>query len=296
MSINNEQALQVLEGAYDLHVHPNPDTKIRGFDDNELLKQLDYFKMAGAVIKLQNGETYGRAYLANRYLNAQATLYGSLVLCNAIGGLNPYAVEVAAKMGIKMLWFPTRDAAFDQTFKPAEKRTKGLYILDEYGNLKPEVYDILDIIQANNIAVSTGHLSLPEILMLCKESRRRQIPTIMTHPEYACSYVPLTQQIEMARLGVLIEKLWVMVLESYPASMIPAQVPPGYPIPIAKMADGIRQIGIENIILGTDAAEPERDSSPMGMYHFTEMLLKQGFSISELKIMACQSAIKVLAL
>ena len=313
----NEQALQALAGCYDLHVHPNPDNKPRAFDDYELLQELDHFNMGGAVIKLQYGDTIGRGYLANKYFNCKAKLYDSMVLCNALGGLNPVGVEEAAKMGVKMVWFPTRNAMFDQCFNPPDMRTKGLYILNEYGDLKPEVYEILEVVRANNMTVSTGHMSIKEILKLCREARKMNVQIIMTHPEYCRSYVPLEQQIEMAKLGVIIEKLWLMVSESFDGNeaflqhllayeqkniaradkeMMKHLPPTWQPIPMAQMADEIRQIGVENILLGTDSGEPGGDWCGVGMYKFCDVLLKHHFTIEEIQKMGRHNAMKALHL
>ena len=86
------EARELLEGAYDLHVHTNPSHFKRSQDDFELARTLDRYHMAGAVIKVHYGATQSRAILTNAHSGAQAKLYGAVTLDWPVGGLNPYAV------------------------------------------------------------------------------------------------------------------------------------------------------------------------------------------------------------
>ena len=300
-SYSDERVLNILEGSYDLHVHPNPDTKVRAFDDYELLKDLDFLNMAGAVIKLQQGSTCGRAWIANKYSGAKARLYGSICMNHGVGGLNPVALEVAVEMGVKMVWMPTRSSAFDQTFNEESKRVEGLYILNEKGKLKKEVYAIMSIIKENDLIMSTGHLSLEETVALCKEARKMDIKTIMTHPEYERSYVPLDIQCEMAKLGVYIEKLWLMVIEINSKTQKPW-------ISVEGMAESMKRIGADHVIMGSDGGpigylKAREHRGPFGYptarensYGFVETMLHQGISEQDLKIMMCRNNKELLGL
>ena len=67
------------------------------------------------VIKTHQGTTMDRAYLCNRYNkivhgDKDFTMFGSITLNHPVGGLNPAALEVALKLGAKVVWLPTQHA------------------------------------------------------------------------------------------------------------------------------------------------------------------------------------------
>jgi hypothetical protein len=79
-------------------------------------------------------------------------LFGTVVLNYSIGGLNPFAVEVGAKIGCKVLFAPTWNALHHASGRRggAEGRTPvglrgrpGIAIIDERGQLLPEMHEIL---------------------------------------------------------------------------------------------------------------------------------------------------------
>lgn len=290
----NEKVLRILEGGYDLHVHSSPDVVTRGSDDWELAHELDQFMMAGAVIKAHNGSTAGRAWLVNKHAGCKAMLYDSIVMCNAVGGLNPKAVEKANETGggIKVVWMPTFDSAHHQSFNPAEKRGPGLYILNEYDELKPVIYEIMELIKANNLIMSTGHVSEKEAVILCTEARKMGVKTFLGHPEFSRSKVSLDTQIELAKRGVLIEKLAINIRDLHADG---GGGEYNYRLMMAEMADRIRKIGPEYCLMGSDSSHPTFHNSPVAMYRMVEGLLKYGMQEKELKLMACQNAAALLA-
>lgn len=128
--------------------------------------------MKGFGIKSHQLPTAGRAALVREAVPACHAI-GTITLNNAVGGLNPMAVEMAARMGAKIVWFPTIDSLNQETFlqrthaeapygATADNKTlqrKRLTILDEKGALKPEVFAIMDVIKAHDMVMATGHIS-----------------------------------------------------------------------------------------------------------------------------------------
>src|SRR5207237_928779 len=67
-------------------------------------------RMAGLVLKSHYTCTSDRATLVNKlYPGIQA--FGAIALNNSVGGLNPLAVDIAGRLGCKVVWFPTVDSA-----------------------------------------------------------------------------------------------------------------------------------------------------------------------------------------
>lgn len=185
---NIEIANELLRGAYDLHTHSAPSLLPRAQDDFELLKEADMAGMAGVMIKNHYEPTGSRARLANLHAGAVHTkAYGGIVLNETVGGLNPYAIESAVKMGAAFVWMPTRDAAYCIEQGPQERSlfiTKGIRILDSGGHLKQSVLEVLDLARALGVSVGTGHLSPEEAVRLCGIGVRMGVTMVLTHPEW----------------------------------------------------------------------------------------------------------------
>ena len=208
------RSLELIKGTWDLHIHPNPSHFPRKFDDFDVIHEMDEVGMAGGIIKTHYEPTVGRAIMANKYAGGKAKLYGTVALNLTVGGINPYAAESAFNMGAKMIWMPTRDTA--RHLEKGEQtgdffRREGMTIYDKDGKVKKEVYEVLEVVKAYDGAISSGHLSPQETIDFCKISRSMGVRTVLTHPDWDRTIVPLEIQIEMAKLGVYIEKLWAMI-------------------------------------------------------------------------------------
>lgn len=290
----DEQTLEAIHGGYDLHVHCAPDFFPRGFDDVELVKEMDRLGMSGAVLKSHHTQTATRAWLVNKYAGTWAKLYGAFVINTYTGGLSPEAVEVAIGLGIKFLWFPTKTAKNEQMFFPEEKRKPYIYILDEQGALLPEVHDILDLAKANEIVVGTGHMSTEESVALCKETRHLGITTVLTHPESPRIKHPMAVQKMLADLGVYIEEEWIIndeckPLKAYDVAALRPDEELNFNMNVTKAAQYIRELGVEHCYLSSDAALPDYPTSPASIYGFAKALIHEhGFTVDEVKTLTCR--------
>ena len=100
-----------MKGVCDMHVHTNPDLRLRAYDDFELADAAIRVGARAIVIKTHLGFTVNRAYLTNQYVkrvygeNTGFTMYGGVVMNKVIGGINPEAVEKGLKLGQKRSGF-----------------------------------------------------------------------------------------------------------------------------------------------------------------------------------------------
>ena len=104
-----------LKGVCDMHVHSNPDLRLRAYNDFELADAAVRVGARAIVIKSHQGFTANRAYLTNEYVKrvhgeTNFTMFGSVTLNKVVGGVNPSAVETALKLGAKVVWLPTQSA------------------------------------------------------------------------------------------------------------------------------------------------------------------------------------------
>ena len=103
---------ELIKGAYDLHVHSAPDVLPRKMDDIEMAGRIRESGMAGYAIKSHYFCTSERAELINK-LYPDCDAVGTITLNSSTGGINPTAVEMAARSGAKLVWFPTCDSAHE---------------------------------------------------------------------------------------------------------------------------------------------------------------------------------------
>lgn len=272
------KARELLQGGYDLHVHTAPSHVERSLNDFELLELAEQYEMSGVLFKSHYEPTGARAILANnQHIGFNVTAYGSVVLNHPVGGLNPYAVESALKMGASYVWMPTRDSYHCLLYgdMPGDFFIRtGIKITNEHGKLCEEVYDIFDVVKKYNACLGTGHLSLQESVLLCREGRERGVRMVLTHPEWYRTVVPLSTQVELAQQGIYIEKNWINVCEGDCTGEY--------------IASTIRSLGTTHTYISTDRGQALAESPIEGMIKFIETLLKYGITESQVKDMVVQ--------
>lgn len=260
---------QFLKGAYDLHVHTSPDIVPRKCSDLELAGRLITAGMKGGAIKCHYNDTAARAKLLNE-LYPQLNMVGGITLNNAAGGLNPDAVRCSAKIGGKMLWFPTMDALAYQTCRnPAGvDAARLLSVLNDAGRLLPAAQDILDIAAEYHLITGTGHLSPREGLVLVSEGKRHGVQIVLTHADNPANQYSLEQMKAAVKLGAIIEFCYFTVYYQRTS--------------IETIADYIQQLGSGHIILTTDFGQPASPYSDEGLASFAAQLMLCGITSAQI--------------
>jgi hypothetical protein len=263
----------LLEGAYEFHVHSSPSIFKRKQTDWELLEDAKVAKMGGFVLKSHESSTVERAFLLNDK-EPSVSVFGGIVLNQHVGGLNPYAVETALKMGGKVVWFPTLSAGqHQQYFKSKNTKlfngnplsTESTVSIEEEGHLKDEVEDIFRLIKDYDAVLATGHLSLKEqhsIVRAAKDAGVEKI--IIQHADMGISKIPLEDQQYFASQGCMIEKCFLACSSDF------------HDLTVEEMAKTIEVIGHESCILVTDYGQPHHEAPVYAMNRFVEELLSHG--------------------
>jgi hypothetical protein len=284
----------ILKGAWDLHVHSDPDVIKRKVTDNEMMKRLAQRRMKGYAIKSHISMSTGRARLMNE-LYPDVTAVGSITLNNAVGGINPYAVELAVRDGAKIVWLPTMDsvnesshiartiasnagklpffAKFKIEMEQEGRLIEPISILND-GILNDKMMDILDIVVQNNIALATGHISVEETFVLAKECNRRGFKKlIITHPNFPSTTFTKEQQKELADMGAYMEHCFT--------------TPYTNKITWERVYDEIHYVGSNRCLLSTDLGQPTYVYPDEGMHMFAANLIENGFDQAEVRYMIC---------
>jgi hypothetical protein len=286
--------MNLLQGAIDIHVHSSPSIFPRSVDDFELAEEAKKAGMRAIVLKAHEESTVSRAALVQKIVTG-IEVYGSLVLNEYVGGLNPYAVDLAVQQGAKIIWMPTGSAKHHIDYYGGKSdykeqkstirllQQKGITIFAEDGSVLPVVYDIIDLIKDSDTVLATGHLSPKETKVLVELAVERGLTRILVaHPDLKINKMDLALQCELARMGAYLEKSMLTLMPSWKS------------IQPEEMIAGIRKIGIERCILQTDFGQINHPTPTKGYLEFVTTLFEQGVTEKEIRMMACDNPAELL--
>jgi len=268
-----------------------PDLLPRKTTDLHLARRFLALGLKGFVLKSHYVPTGERAAVI-RQVVPEVEAIGAVVLNHSVGGLNPLAVEVAARSGARFVWLPTVDAANELreiSRLPSESRPQwarlqdelrgaGLLpppieVLDASGRVKPEVRAICRVVAKHDMVLATGHLSREEILKVVEVALEEGVrKLVITHPDYPTQDLPLADQKFLAAQGVYLERC---LAPSWTGK-----------VPWDKLLAAIRTVGVEQSFLSTDLGQPKNPPVEDGLALFADRLREAGFSEEETRHMA----------
>ena len=278
-----------LAGAYDLHVHVDPDVVGRIVDDVTLAERFAARGLAGFALKSHYTSTAERARVVNRAV-PEARVIGTITLNAAVGGLNPLAVEIAAREGARIVWLPTVDAvneagARDREYAhppmwvriQRELREIGLEpppvpVVDGDGAPLPALLDVIGVVARHQLVLATGHLGRDEIFAVVDAALARGVrDVVVTHPEFPAQDLSIEDQVALAGRGALLERCFTTAHTGK--------------CTWEHLAAGIRATGVECNLLSTDLGQPANPPVEDGLPLFAQRLLEQGISEEEIRTM-----------
>lgn len=292
---------ELIRGAYDLHVHSAPDVLPRKVDDLEMAQRIIASGMAGYAMKSHYFCTAERATLSKK-LYPGCDSIGTITLNGSVGGINPMAVEMAARAGARLLWMPTCDGAYEQahtfTGDPNKKlpfwanivmamKEEGISappisIVDRDGQLTEETHKVLDVIAKYGMILTTGHLSHEETFALVKSAAEEHNVKniIITHVDFPTTYYTIEQQKQLADYGAYMEHCYT----TYATKKVDYTV----------TLDMIRAMGPDHVVLATDLGQPTNIFPDEGMLSFATSLYNDGFTAEQVRQMTVYNARKLL--
>jgi len=282
----NRDDLELMQGAIDLHIHSAPSHFPRLVDHMEAAEGARKMGMRAVVLKCHHGYTSDRIYFVRKLISG-IDVYGGVVLNNAVGGINPFAVEAAIHYGAKIVWFPTLSAKnhldqmggpeFGSSMQQKIKRKmteKPISVLDDKEHLIPEVYDVIDLIAEHDLILATGHLSIPESRLVIKAAKKRRVKRLyVNHPEYIINGT-IEEQKELADMGAFIEHLAIFQYPMWPTKA-----------GIDGILEMIKAVGPERTVLATDLGQVHNPPPWEGLRMFLRVLLEKGIPKEHLKKM-----------
>jgi hypothetical protein len=285
-----------LEGAADLHCHYGPDFIFPTHNMEPSVTAIQAAKeaaeagFAAIVLKSHDFPTAALAYTLNQVVPGVRT-FGGITLDHQVGGLNPWAVAHALRLGAKIVWLPTVASHQDYLHGLGPRLGYpgiGIRTTDDSGKLLPVVMEILDLIAQHDAIIATGHITADENYAVAKEFARRG-RVIVTHAGEPAAGPHLTkaQCAELASLGAFIE---LTAQECVPHLGYP-------PCPVKEVAQRVDAIGPRQVVLSTDYGYSKELPHPaQGMRDYIDGLWEVGVSEANLKVMAADNAARLLGL
>ena len=287
----SSRARELLRGAYDTHMHISPDVVERRIDDLSLARKFAELGMAGFVLKSHYGSTAERASVVRAAVPG-VDVRGAIALNRAVGGINPLAVEIAAREGARTVWLPTVDSvneSHEREAPPGAKvpvwvklqldlREQGIEIdpvavVDDDGNVLPVLLEVLGMIARHDMLLATGHLSRDEIFAVVDAAVDAGVKDIVvTHPEFPSQDLSTEDQIALADKGALLERCFT--------------TPHTGKVSWERWIANIRAAGPENSVLSTDLGQVFNPPVEDGMALMVDRLLEAGFGAEEIYVMA----------
>jgi hypothetical protein len=217
---------------------------------------------------------------------------GAVALNRAVGGINPLAVEIAAREGARTVWLPTVDSVNESHEREAppgakvpvwvklqlELREQGIElppvpVIDGGGAVLPEVREVLAMIARHGMLLATGHLSRDEIFAVVDAALEEGVADIViTHPEFPSQNLAVDDQRALAERGALLERCFT--------------TPHTDKVTWERWLENIRACGPENSVLSTDLGQVFNPPVEDGMALMVDRLLGAGFEEEEVYVMA----------
>ncbi|MCQ1780431.1 DUF6282 family protein [Neorhizobium galegae] len=293
--VDDELASTLLRGAVDLHVHSGPSTMPRKLDHMEAAEEAAAAGMRGLLFKDHHYSVAPVIPMMERLLGDRGlSMFSGLVLNNSTGGLNPFVVDAQLKMGAKLIWMPTAQAA--NHIRSAHRKTRlasnvqlrhspALTPVDAYGNILDEVKQILDMIAEFDVILSSGHLHVWEIWKLFDEARARGVKRLLVnHPMYGLHFTPDDVR-ELAQLGAVIEQSAGLYVDSRFNTYTPEE-----------FKEHIMAAGVEHSSIGSDLGQIDNPTPVEGMRQAIKLCLALGFSETDVRTMVADNPAKLVGL
>ncbi|MCF8476111.1 MAG: hypothetical protein K9G60_03715 [Pseudolabrys sp.] len=244
---------KLLVGAIDLHCHSGPAAMPRILDHHDAMMDCAAAGFRALVYKDHFYPGMAHAILLEKlFPNTGVRLFSGIALNNAVGGINPHAVDHAARLGAKIVWMPTLSAENHiqqasgqaKTFPKTSQKMLDpipLSALDANGNVSDATKQVLDLIGEADIILAGGHLPVSELFLVFEEARRRGVKKmIVNHPTYVigCSDDDIRG---LVGLGAFMEHSICMFVEGRSKKYQPD-----------KLAHLIRLAGVDRTLLCSD--------------------------------------------
>lgn len=268
-----------MKGVIDMHVHTNPDLRLRAYDDFELCDAAVKVGARAIVIKTHLGDTSCRAALVNHYNKIvhgenDFTMFGAITLNRCVGGINPVAVENSLKLGAKVVWLPTQSAR--NHLSKMGKSTDGCVDTVVNGKVVPEMLDVFKLINDYDAVLGTAHISPEEAFVVVEAARNAGVKKIViTHPEWWVVGMSIEDQVRLVKdYNVILERCYA---QNMGGGKYRSNLPDNLEL--------IKTVGYKNVMVDTDGGQTENPHWEIAMHEYMQYLYDHGIPEEQVRYM-----------
>jgi len=296
--MSTDRVARILEGAVDLHVHPAPSPLPRRIGAAEAARLAREAGFRAIVVKSHHHSTVTDvlALAGEGRIPEGVAVYGGIALNGPVGGVNPRAVDLALKLGGKIVWFPTigspqhirhhaehPDLKFPKLavrLKPEEP----IEILAN-GRVRDEVYEVLESVKEADAILASGHLAPDRITALFEAAREVGVGKLLVnHPNFVVEATHDDAR-RWVELGAVIEHSLCMYDED--SSF--------YHWDVDTLVAWVEAVGPERSTLGSDLGQMDNPLPTDAFRKVVGRLLERGIREDDVRRMVCDNPAELLA-
>jgi hypothetical protein len=296
--MSSDPVTPLLEGAVDLHVHPAPSPMPRRMDGAEAARLAGESGFDAIVVKSHHHSTVMDVLALEQagVDHGGAKLFGGIALNGPVGGINPKAVDLALKMGGRIVWFPTigsekhiRHHAEHPNLKFPKlsvhlEPEEPIEVLGPDGRVQDDVYKILESIKEHDAILASGHMAPEQITAVFEAAREVGVERMLVnHPNFVieASFDDARRWVE---LGAYIEHSLCMYDEE--SSF--------YNWDIGTLVEWIEAVGPERSTLGSDLGQMNNPLPTDSFRKIVSRLLERGMSQDAIRTMVARNPAELL--
>jgi hypothetical protein len=284
-----DRVAQLLEGTVDLHVHPAPSPMPRRMDGAEAARLAGDAGFEAIVVKSHHHSTVMDVLALEQagVGHGDARLFGGIALNGAVGGINPMAVDLALKMGGKIVWFPTIASANHIRHHREHPNLKfpkltihlepeqPIDVLNGTGKVTDEVYAVLESIKQHDAILASGHMAPAQITAVFSAAREVGVQRMLVnHPNFVIE-ATYEQTRRWVELGAYVEHSLCMYDEESAF----------HNWDLATLVGWIEAIGPERSTLASDLGQMNNPLPTDSFRKITERLLERGMPEDSIRTM-----------
>lgn len=280
-------------GVIDMHVHSHPDVFGRNMDDIDVATLARSRGMKGILLKNHVTTTADRAALVMKVVPG-IEVWGGIVLNNAVGGINPDAVEWMHRMygsRGKVVWLPTFES--DKHIKTlVNKDGKGIVVAPG-GVVTPQMEAVLKIIARENLLLATGHVHPEEVVAVTKRAKELGVKNmIITHGLTNIPGLSPEQAKQVVANGAVIEICFLQFMTGPNAPQ--AWMTHWTQVNAKHVAQAVKDYGAKNLVLSTDLGQTGNMIHADGIEFMIAAVKKEGVSDEDIDWMLKKNPARLL--
>lgn len=296
--MNASRAAELLEGAVDLHVHPAPSPMPRRMDGAEAARLAGESGFDAIVVKSHHHSTVMDVLALEQagVDHGGAKLFGGVALNGPVGGINPHAVDLALKMGGRIVWFPTIGSARHIQHHAEHPNLKfpklsvhldpeePIEVLNGNGGVTEDVYKILESIKKHDAILASGHMAPAQITAVFQAAREVGVQRMLVnHPNFVIE-ATFEEARRWMELGAYIEHSLCMYDEE--SSF--------HNWDVDTLVEWIEAIGPERSTLGSDLGQMNNPLPTDSFRKIVARLLERGTSEDTIRSLVARNPAELL--